>query len=138
MTPEVENIYQEAKAALSHSYAPYSQLHVACVLKLTDGLPVVVGVNVENASFGGTICAERSAVVSAISQFGKKAQFEWAVIVSDKPGEPIPPCGMCLQVLREFVSDDFMVYLGNNLGVQKQFKFKQLFPHSFSGEMLPE
>ena len=136
--PQVVNeAHQRAASALKNSYAPYSKLHVGCGLKLKNPQQIVVGVNVENASYGGTICAERSAVMSAISQHGDGCGFEFAVIISDKSGEPIPPCGMCLQVFKEFVGDDFMIYLGDSERLKKSFSLGEFLPHSFSSEQLP-
>ncbi|MCL4165241.1 UNVERIFIED_CONTAM: hypothetical protein GTU68_041949, partial [Idotea baltica] len=93
--------------------------------------------NVENASYGGTICAERSAIVAAVSEYSNQCEFEFAVIISDLPDGPIPPCGMCLQVFKEFVNEDFKIYLGNEKEIQSQHLFKDFLPYSFSSEQLP-
>ena len=134
---EVKEAHKQAVQTMGNSYAPYSKLHVACALQLKSPQVTQPGVNVENASYGGTICAERSAILGAISQYGQSCSFEFIVIISDMKGEPIPPCGICLQVLKEFVGDDFMVYLGDASGVSKAMPFKEFLPHSFSSSMLP-
>lgn len=134
---QVVKAHQEVVKALQHSHAPYSGLHVAAAIKLKNSEQWVSGVNVENASYGGTICAERSAIVSAISQFGKTA-FDCLIIISDAPGDsPIPPCGICLQVIKEFVGPDFDIYLGDAKHITRHLTLKDLLPQAFSGEMLP-
>ncbi len=87
------------------------------------------GTNVENASFGGTICAERSAVVAAIARFGK-INTEFLVVVTDEAKATVP-CGLCLQVLAEFCSDDMPIYLGNADGILAVRKLKDFLPVAF-------
>jgi cytidine deaminase len=96
----------------------------------------VSGVNVENASYGGTICAERSALVSAVSQFGGDIELEWVIITSSNPKEAIPPCGLCLQSLIEFGKPDLPIYLGNKDELLNKYTLKDLLPHSFQSEMI--
>ncbi len=134
---EVIKAHQEALRVLKNSYAPYSKLHVACALKIGKSDQVIVGVNVENASFGGTICAERSAILSAISQWGPQCQFQFAVVISDFADGPIPPCGMCLQVFNEFVAPDFPIYLGDSKELKNQHCLKDFLPLAFSSDQLP-
>ena len=86
--------------AAQHSYSPYSHFRVGAALRLTNG-EVVTGTNVENISYGLTICAERSALVSAVSQFGPGIRIE-AVAVANLNDAASPPCGACRQVLAEF------------------------------------
>lgn len=135
-----ESVLKAHKIALDmldHSHAPYSKLHVGAALKIKGINEIIPGCNVENASFGATLCAERSAVVQAVARF-KKPKPEFIVICSDSPQGNIPPCGMCLQVLQEFVDEDFLVYLGNAEGIQVKFHFKDLLPNHFKKEMLPD
>ena len=87
-----------AKAVLEHSHSPYSKFKVAAVVVDDRGQPYA-GVNVENASFGLTICAERSAIFSAISAGAKKVS---TLLIYTPTLEPTPPCGACRQVIREF------------------------------------
>ncbi len=133
----VEKAFEKAKQALSNAHAPYSNLHVACALKLRDRDTEVIGVNVENASYGGTICAERSALVSAVSQFGSP-DIEFAVVISSFQGASIPPCGLCLQVLQEFVARDCPIYLGGASGLTEKRLFKEFLPLAFSAKSLPD
>lgn len=137
VSDSVLEVHKKAVQAMSNSYAPYSNLHVACGVQLKEPRVTQLGVNVENASYGGTICAERSAVLGAISQYGKECGFEFMVVISDFKGGPIPPCGLCLQVLKEFVSEDFLIYLGNEKAITKKNLFKEFLPYSFSSKMLP-
>ena len=106
-------------------------------MKLKEPDVCVPGVNVENASYGGTICAERSAIVSAVSQFGSNLSFDFAVVISTFDQGPIPPCGMCLQVFKEFVDDSFRIYLGDKNGLSQSFTMAEFLPHAFSSKQLP-
>ena len=137
LPPEVDLAHSKAALALSRAHAPYSGLHVACAIKFKDSEDLFLGVNVENASYGATICAERSAMVSAISQQGTKP-VEFLVVISSFQGGPITPCGMCLQVLKEFVSEDTPIYLGDPNAIQKMHSFVEFLPKAFSPEMLPD
>ena len=132
--PKLQQAHKSAVEALKNSYAPYSKFHVACILSTVSG--EFVGVNVENASYGATICAERSAIVSAISQKGQGNAFEFMVLVSDSKKGVIPPCGMCLQVIKEFVDDDFPIYLGTLTELKNKMTLKDFLPISFGSEML--
>jgi cytidine deaminase len=99
--PELEKLLEVARKAAERSYSPYSEFRVGAALRLANG-ETVTGTNVENVSYGLTICAERAAVVRAVSQFGPKIRIE-AVAVANLNGKPSPPCGACRQVLAEFI-----------------------------------
>lgn len=93
-------LYQKAKKALEYSYAPYSKFRVGAALLTTSG-EIFTGVNVENSSFGGTICAERTAFVKAISEGFRDFS---ALAVTSCEGE-VYPCGICRQFMYEFGED---------------------------------
>jgi homotetrameric cytidine deaminase len=102
--PALEKLLELARQAAQHSYSPYSGFRVGAALQLTSG-KIVTGTNVENVSFGLTICAERAALVRAVSQFGPKIRIA-AVAVANLNGLASPPCGACRQMLAEFILPD--------------------------------
>jgi homotetrameric cytidine deaminase len=93
-----------AIAVAKRAYAPYSGFRVGAALLLTNG-ETVTGSNVENVSYGLTICAERSALVRAVAEYGPEIRVAAAVVVNLN-GAPSPPCGACRQVLAEFIDPD--------------------------------
>ncbi len=97
-----ETLAVAAEAARAHAHAPYSKFSVGAALLTSEG-EIFAGCNVENASYGLTICAERNAVFSAVAARG--APDVVAVYITTHPEVPAPPCGACLQVLAEFASD---------------------------------
>ncbi len=105
MTPTaLDTLMQKARAAAENSYSPYSQFRVGAALLLANG-EVVTGTNVENVSYGMTICAERAALVQAVSRFGPTMRIQ-AVAVTNLNGAASPPCGGCRQVLAEFTEPE--------------------------------
>jgi len=113
--------------ARAHAYAPYSGFAVGAALRATSGA-VFSGANVENASFGLTICAERSAVVRAIA--AAEQSFDAIAVVADTPGV-VTPCGACRQVLAEFATPGFVVVLANVAGAAETVPLAELLPRSF-------
>lgn len=117
-----------------NSYAPYSDFHVSAIVVMNDGVEFR-GVNVENASFGATICAERSAIVSAISAGYKKGDFkELNVMVSS--GEIGMPCFICRQVISEFFDKDATVRCFATTGEYKEYTVEEICPFPFGSEDL--
>ncbi len=100
-------LVQTALAAAENAYAPYSGFRVGSALLLTSG-EIVSGTNVENVSYGLTICAERSALVKAVTQFGPGIRIA-AVAVVNLNDSASPPCGACRQVLAEFTEPESLV-----------------------------
>jgi cytidine deaminase len=100
----LEALLEEARAAARNSYSPYSGFKVGAALRLSSG-EVVTGTNVENVSYGLTMCAERSALVRAVSEFGPGIRVA-AVAVANLNDAASPPCGACRQMLAEFVLHD--------------------------------
>ncbi|HOM01442.1 MAG TPA: cytidine deaminase [Acetivibrio sp.] len=111
-----------------NSYSPYSNFRVGAAV-LTKSGKTFGGVNVENASFGATICAERTAVFKAVSAGEREIV---AVAISSDSDEYTFPCGICRQVLREFGDDDTRVICGNKNGEFTVFTLGQLLPNAFS------
>ncbi|MBK7842640.1 MAG: cytidine deaminase [Bdellovibrionales bacterium] len=122
-----KQLLDAAIKARSNSYSPYSNCKVGSAL-LMDDQRIFSGCNVENASYGATICAERSAVFSAIGQGFKNVK---AILVVTDSLEPWPPCGMCRQVLSEFATAEVPVLLCNLDGVMREKTLGELCPHFF-------
>jgi len=101
---ELEKLLEMAAQAAQDSYSPYSGVRVGAALRLTNG-ETVTGTNVENVSYGLTICAERAAVARAVTEFGPKLRIA-AAAVTNLNGLASPPCGACRQVLAEFMAPD--------------------------------
>ena len=123
---KLSELIKLAKEVSSYSYSPYSKFKVCAVLAGKDG--VFTGVNVENASYGLTMCAERVAVFKAVSE-GKR-NFEEIFIFSPQR-EVLPyPCGACRQVLSEFFPEDFKVIVANEVEME-EFNLGELLPFNF-------
>ena len=128
----LEGLIQAAQQAALNSYSPYSGFRVGAALKLTNG-EIVTGTNVENVSYGLTICAERSALVRAVAQFGPEIRIS-AVAVVNLNGAPSPPCGACRQVLAEFMDADApVIFPGGTDGAMKTvtLPIAELLPFGF-------
>lgn len=123
-------LVEAARAAQERAYCPYSHYRVGAAL-LTDDGRVFVGCNVENASYGLTICAERSAVFTAVSSGAQR--FRRIVVVTDSE-PPGPPCGACRQVLAEFGADLEVESVGPSQS--KRWRIGELLPDAFSKEIL--
>jgi len=128
LEPALEALLSKAREAAQHSYSPYSKFRVGAALKLTNG-EVVTGTNVENVSYGLTICAERSALVAAVSQFGPDIRIQ-AVAVANLNGAASPPCGACRQMLSEFIQPDAPVVFPAADGI-RTMPFSAILPLAF-------
>lgn len=129
ISAEVEKAYKMALLARQNAHAPYSHFQVGAALKLKGAAEVVVGCNVENASFGATMCAERTALFTAVARHGRISP-EFIVVVTGEARATVP-CGLCLQTLAEFCPDAMPVYLGNESGILSEKTFKDFLPHAF-------
>jgi cytidine deaminase len=125
-----DSLISAARSAQSRAYAPYSHFKVGAALEATDGT-VFLGCNVENASFGLTICAERAAICAAVSAGAQ--QFRRAVVVSDVD-PPAAPCGACRQVLAEFGLDLPIEGVGPKQTLR--WRLSDLLPAAFGPEQL--
>ncbi len=121
-----QELINAAKEASKKAYAPYSNFHVGAALLTASG-KIFQGCNVENASFGATNCAERTAIFSAV--VNGEREFKKLVIFVDRE-EFTPPCGICRQVISEF-SHDIEILLANNKGDIKRTNIRELLPLSF-------
>lgn len=126
----MDKLYQIARDNIKNSYSPYSKFAVSAVLELKDGT-LFKGVNVENAAYGLSNCAERSAIYAAYSQGVRKADIRRILVYTDHPYF-VSPCGSCRQVLRELMEDDARVVLANNKGELKEFRNADLLPAAFT------
>ena len=124
----LQSLLDMARQAALHAYAPYSGFRVGAALRLTNG-EIVTGANVENVSYGLTICAERSALVRAVSQFGPEIRVE-AVAIANLNQVASPPCGACRQVLSEFIQPDAPVIFPST-GGDRTMTFNELLPLAF-------
>ena len=125
----MDAVFNEAQQAQAHAYAPYSKFLVSAAFAIKGSSEIVVGANIENASFGATVCAERVALWSAIGTHGKR-EFEFMVLVTDT-NPAAAPCGICLQVLSEFCDPEFPIFLANTKGVQEEVKLGDLMTRPF-------
>lgn len=104
-----QKLYDLAVAAKENSYSPYSKFRVGAALMMSDGT-YIQGSNIENASFGATNCAERSAIFAAYSQGYQKKDIIGLAVTSDME-DPVPPCCICRQVMLELISKECPVYM---------------------------
>ena len=126
----VSEAYEKAKKVQQNAYAPYSKFKVGSALKLKNHDDIIVGCNVENASFGATICAERSAILNSVARHGKK-ELEFLVVVTDLD-DPAVPCAQCLQVICQFADGKLPVYLANSKNVVSKVDLEELLPRPFN------
>lgn len=125
---------QQAISAMNQSYSPYSKRQVGSAIRLSDG-KIFTGCNIENSSFGGTVCAERVAVWNAVSELGGNIQIT-DVYVATEASPPWSPCGICRQVINEFVAKDCNIVLVNKKGEELAFKHTDLLPKAFDRSAL--
>ncbi|WVE34365.1 cytidine deaminase [Priestia megaterium] len=129
---EPKQLIDEAIAASKQAHVPYSHFHVGAALLTTDG-KIYRGCNIENASYGLTNCAERTAIFKAVSEGDK--QFSAIAVVGDTDG-PISPCGACRQVLAEFCDNHTQIILANLKGDFVITNINEILPGYFSSKDL--
>lgn len=119
---------QAALDAVQKAYAPYSKFGVGAAVLTADG-NIYTGANIENSSYGATVCAERVAMFRAVHQGEKKIQA-LAVAIAD---DALPkPCGICRQVMAEFATDDFTLYLVRHDGTYETKTLAETLPFAFT------
>jgi cytidine deaminase len=126
----MDQLRQAAFEAAQKSHSPYSRARVGSAVLTEDGKEWR-GCNIENSSFGGTVCAERVAIWKAVSEGSTRLK---RVYVWTEAGWP--PCGLCRQVMSEFATPDLEVVIGDGQGNEKTYKFKDLMPLAFTPEHL--
>lgn len=131
MTPKQKNLLRRARQARLGAFAPFSKFRVGAALE-TAGGRVYTGANIENASYGLTLCAERVAIFTAVAAGERK--FRRIAVVADTH-RLTPPCGACRQIIWEFCGD-LEVILGNLKGKAKVERMKRLLPHPFDATLL--
>ncbi|KXB59965.1 cytidine deaminase [Leptotrichia wadei] len=129
---EILGYIDEVNLLLERAYVPYSKFPVAALLIDNNGKKYK-GVNVENASYGLTLCAERNAITTAVTGGMKKIKL---LVVTGNTSEPISPCGACRQVIREFSDKDTVIILANKDGKYESTSLEKLLPYSFGSEDL--
>jgi len=122
-----DTLMRAAEKAMKNAHAPYSKFRVGSAVLLKDG-SVFAGCNVENASYGMTNCAERTAIFSAVAQLGPKIEIRAVAVANDK-GVPCAPCGACRQVIYEFGPDATIFFQGAN--GPKRAHITELLPEGF-------
>lgn len=125
-----QSLKTKAIEAMSHSYSPYSNRTVGAAIRLKDG-KIFTGCNIENSSFGGTVCAERVAVWKAVSELGGNIRIS-EVVVATEASPPWSPCGLCRQVINEFVAEECKISLVNPQGEELHFTHHELLPRAFN------
>jgi cytidine deaminase len=125
-----QQLFALARASRERSYSPYSGFKVGAALRLSNG-KTFGGCNVENSSYGGAVCAERTAILKAVSETPAPVSVVEIVVVTDET-PPWPPCGFCRQVLSEFGSPETQVVSANLKGESVSNTFGELFPNAFT------
>lgn len=118
-----------ATTARARAHAPYSRFAVGSAVLTASGA-IHAGCNVENRSYGATVCAERVALGSAVAAGDREPE---AVVVVAESSPPAPPCGLCLQALSEFAESELPVLLVNPAGERRELRLGDLLPHPFRG-----
>lgn len=131
MSSSNEKLIESAIRARENAHAPFSNFKVGASL-LTESGEIITGCNIENATYGLTLCAERVAIFKAISE-GKKKFVKTAIVANTE--NLTPPCGACRQIIWEFCGD-IEVVLANLQGATETFQMRELFPNAFDGTFL--
>lgn len=125
--PHIQAVWIAAREARANAHCPYSNYRVGAALTAVGHPDLFTGCNVENASYGATICAERSAVCAAVTALGSFT-LQDLVLVTERPA---PPCGMCLQVITEFANTETRIFLATEEKITHSLTLSDLLPHQF-------
>jgi cytidine deaminase len=123
-----EKMFKKALEAKKNAYVPYSEFPLGAAVLTEDG-SIYTGVNIENASFSLTNCAERSAIFTAVSEGKRKIE---ALLIISSTENPVPPCGACRQVINEFADGEIEVIMMTETGKEFIMTSKELLPGAFS------
>ncbi|HZW72958.1 MAG TPA: cytidine deaminase [Caldimonas sp.] len=122
----LDELKRRARDATAHAYAPYSRFPVGAAV-LADGA-MHSAANVENASYGLSVCAERNAIFQAVSHGARRIE---AICIHTPTGAPVTPCGACLQVIREFAPDALIVCCTDDDAAERRYRLSELLPAAF-------
>ena len=134
---EKQELIRKALEAREMSYSPYSHYRVGAALLTEDG-SLYQGGNIENASYGATNCAERTAIYKAVSD-GKRKIKAIAITGGMEGSEPVDyayPCGICRQVMQEFGEDELKIIVATSVTDHREYSLKELLPYGFGGESI--
>ena len=131
---EKNKLIEMSQNARQFSHSPYSQKKIGAAILLSNN-QMYSGCNIENASYGGTVCAERVAIWKGYSENSLPVWVKCVVVASDEI-DPWPPCGFCRQVLAEFARPETKIILVNTQKTEKALIFSELFPMAFKPEHL--
>lgn len=126
ISSKVESIWKAAVKARKMAHAPYSKFFVGAAFD--SGSKIYSGCNIENASFGAGLCAERVAIFKSVSE-GRRPTGDLVVVT--EASDPTPPCGMCLQVMAECCAPNLRIWLANPTKILRVLTFSELLPHPF-------
>ena len=133
----MHELIEAARSAAAHAYAPYSRFPVGAALRLVDGA-IVTGANVENASYGLSLCAETVALAK-VANLGQIADVVEVAVIGTSSADPITPCGRCRQMLNEAAAlggRDFEVHCAGSSGSVTTHRLSRLLPHAFGPDAL--
>ncbi len=131
---QYQDLVQAALEAREMAYVPYSHYTVGAALLTAEG-ETYQGGNIENASYGATNCAERTAIFKAVSE-GRRSFLAIAIAGGMEGKEPVDyayPCGICRQVMQEFAGEDFRIIVARSVSDYKIYRLEELLPHGFGG-----
>lgn len=129
VSERIQKAYEVAKNARDNAHAVYSNFFVGSSIGIKGSDEIFPGCNVENISYGATVCAERNSIFQAVAKHGK-IELDFVVVVCDTNPVTVP-CALCLQVMSEFGKPDLPIYLGDLEGIKKELKFSDLLPAPF-------